>query len=224
MRYYLYTLLLLFNCKLFAQSEYQKDAAIWAHVKISKAINKKLGIELKFQQRVANNASSLDRSSINFNIKYKIYKGVRLEAAYAFMANQRQDLSYSYRNRLRAALVLERKFGQLELSYRALSQWRYTDVLSDEEGLVPRWVFRNRLRLKYDVNRSLSPYIAFESFMPLNGKYRQTLSKYRGQVGILYHLNPTLSLEAFYLFQQQLYSNNSSRQDHVYGIGLNLRL
>jgi hypothetical protein len=149
---------------------------------------------------------------------------VRLEAAYAFMANQGLDLIYSYRNRLRTALVLEKKFGQIEVSYRALSQWRYTDMFTDEEGFFPRWVLRNRLRVKYDLNRSFSPYASIESFMPLNRMYRQSLSKYRGQLGFFYHLSASVSLEAFYLFQQQLYSNNASRQDHVYGIGLNLRL
>ena len=224
MRYCLYILLLLCSFKISAQSEYQKDAAIWSHIKLSKSINKKWGLEFKFQQRFDNNISRLDRSSLNVNLEYKMYKGVRLEAAYAFMANQALDLSYSYRNRLRAALVLEKKFGQIEVSYRALSQWRYTDMFTDEEGFFPRWVLRNRLRVKYDLNRSFSPYASIESFVPLNGMYRQTLSKYRGQLGFLYHLSASVSLEAFYLFQQQLYSNNASRQDHVYGIGLNLRL
>lgn len=206
------------------QGQYQKDAAIWSHIRVNMPINNRLALELKLQERIANNVSQFDRLSSNFNLKYKLHKSIQLEFAYAFISSKRIEGTNSLRHRLRTAIVLDKKFGQWNLSYRCLWQWRYKDVLSDEEGAIPRFVLRNRLKIKYQLNRNFTPYIAFETFSPFNGPFQYTFSKYRGQGGLLFHLSARMSIEAYYLFQQQLRSMNRSQQDHVYGIGLNLKL
>jgi hypothetical protein len=221
----LYLICFTFLCfAAWSQSEYQQDAAVWAHVSLNKSFTKKLSSEVRFQQRIKENVSRFDRSAINLNIRYKLAKGIRLEAAYGFISNKRLDETNSFRHRLRMGLTIEKQWQQFELSFRSLSQWRYTDVLSDEEGLTPQWIFRNRFQVKYDINRMISPYVSIETFAPLNRHFSRSLTKYRSQIGLQYHLNNQTAFEIFYLLQQQLRSNNSSRQDHVYGIGLNLKL
>jgi hypothetical protein len=217
-----FTLLFCFTGQ--AQNLVQKDAGAWTHVRLSVPLTKKLTLEGKVQNRIGNNFSQVERNSFNTKLDYKVFKGMHLEAAYGIMSNYYQDRNNSYRHRFRAAIILSKKISNWEFSYRSMIQFRYKDLLSDEQGFDPKWVYRNRVKVKYAINRNFSPYTSFEVFSPVNGPYAQTLSKYRSKTGILYNLNRQVALEAYYLLEQELVGKGISYQYHIYGLGLNLKL
>jgi hypothetical protein len=105
------------------------------------------------------------------------------------------------------------------LTYRGMLQGQVKDVYSSNKGVFPQYYFRNKLTLRYNINKYFTPYIASELYYNFNTKGHNGFSRSRYFVGLFYNLGSKSAIEIYYLIQQPLRMQANTPLVLVLGIG-----
>ena len=203
--------------------EYMDDAALWLNVALEKELNNKLDLNLKLQNRINNNVTEYGQGTIDLGVTYKINKLFRVSADYMWRERRRLDGSYSTRHQFYVAAYLRKRMGKFLFVYRNRIQARYKNVMSSNEGSYALWHDRHKFLIRYEINKRFDAYISEELYSPLQNMKLIGFDRSRTAVGVIYKLSKNNSIEGYFLFQKELYSDKQLRRDYVYGITYNHR-
>ena len=212
-------------CKnLFAQADFIDDAAVWISFNLEKKLNKHVYLQLSQQNRITENVSTYGRGNIDFGITYRFNKNIRLMGDYVYLKRPNPDNSFTNEHRFYSALILKKNIGRWDFSYRNMVQMRMKDIYSSVDGKIPKFYERNKISIKYDLNKFINPYLAYEPYYPFYQAKNKGFSKSRTSLGFNYNLNKHTQLELYFLYQQELNASNPSNRDFIYGIGFSHEL
>jgi outer membrane protein assembly factor BamA len=199
----------------FAQT---KDAMLWLNVTLEKKITKDFSLSVAEELRFSDNITELGAYFTDLGLNYKFDKHWRMSANYRFTNRQRLDDSYSKRHRYYFDLSYRNKFKPFSLIFRTRFQSQYTDVNSSATGHVPEYYWRNKLSLKYELEKKYTPYISLEMFLPVLTPQLSQPDGMRYTAGMEYAINKHATLDLYYMIQRA-YNVNNPETDFVIGVG-----
>jgi len=217
----------LFLCFVFLvniQTNYAQynDAGMWFSINAEKKITPVFSFTLSEEGRFNENISELGTFFTDAGLSYKIGKLFKVSINYRFTNKRQVNDFYSKRHRYYVDLSIRKKFKPIILSFRTRFQSQYTDMFSSSTGLMPSYYSRNKLTLKFDLDKKYTPYISTELFSPLNNQDGGILiDNARYTAGIEYAFNRMHSLDIFYLIQRECNVKNPET-DYIIGLGYNL--
>jgi hypothetical protein len=210
--------------------EYRDDAQLRAHFSVEGEINKHFSVHLDQQYRFNNNVSNFSRGSADIGIVWKINKAVRLLFDYVYIQRKTNSDIWRQRNWYYGALVLRQEVRHWRIIYRNMVQMRSGNVHSDNEHLYKIYD-RNKLSLRYELNKRLTPYVSGEVYIPLNNPQYLGIERSRNQLGLLINTAKNQQLELYFMYQvwwvkgaswwnqDDRYPSHYFRRDFIYGIG-----
>ena len=113
------------------------------------------------------NISEVGSFFTDLGLNYKLNKFVKLGAYYRYTNKRRLDDSYSERHRYYFDVTLRGKYIFFTLSFRSRFQSQYTDIYTSPDGTTAENYSRNKLTLKYELNKKISFYTSYEIYSPL---------------------------------------------------------
>lgn len=201
----------------FAQ-KYNDDAKLWLYVKIDKDITSKFNVQLALQSRLENNISELGQLNSKLELTYKLNKNIRAVAAYGFGENRRLDGSYGDRQQFYAGVILRKKIKSFLFAYRNVLQAQVKNINTSETGGVPLFFDRNRINIKYELNKWLDVYAEEEINLSYGQFKYDNISRSRTSLGAIYNISKKSNVEAYFMFQKHFRYNNQPRRDFIYGL------
>jgi hypothetical protein len=209
-------LLAAFNIK---GQEFNDDAALWLNVYLDKKISKHFNIHLNQQNRINYNFSNYGMGYADIGLTYNLNKNIKFLADYVYAKKLRLDGSYNNRHQAYIAIILRKKWGQWSLTYRNMIQSQVEDPYSSYDGKTIQYYERNKMTLKYELNKYLTPYIAQELYLPFDQSRNKGLDRSRSFAGVFYNLTKRSQLEFYFLYQHRLNAFKETNRDFIYGIG-----
>jgi len=197
---------------------YDDDAKLWLYVKLDKDLSSKLNAELSIQNRIENNVSQYSKLYGNLQLSYKINKNFRLLAGYGYGKNDRLDGSYGDRHRAYAGFILRKKIKNFILSYRNIFQGSVKNVNASEKGGVPLFFDRNKITIKYELNKRVELYTAQELNLSYGQLAYDNIARSRTYIGAIYNLSKKSSVEAYFMFQKHFKYVNRGKRDFIFGL------
>jgi hypothetical protein len=196
-----------------------QDFAIWPNIYLQESLTKRLNVHINQQTRFNENVSQLGYIYADMGFGYRLNKFMLVNLDYVIARKRNADNFFSTRHQYYVSLVMKKEFRRYRPTYRMMFQEQNHDVYSSANGRILQSYFRNKLTLRYELNKYLTPYIATELYYHFNTRSADnSFSRLRYFVGIFYHLRKNSDLELYYLIQQGLNEVNPQR-DYVIGIG-----
>jgi hypothetical protein len=200
-----------------------KDAMLWMNVTLEKDLNKDFSLSLAEELRFTDNISELGAFFTDLGLNYKINKRWRTSFNYRFTNRQRLDDSYSKRHRYYADLSYRDKIKPIAFVFRTRLQSQYADINSSPTGHVAEYYWRNKLTLKYDLDKKYTPYVSIEMFLPVFTPEFSQPDGMRYSAGLEYALSKRSTFDLYYMIQQE-YQVSNPQTDFVVGIGYSFDL
>ncbi len=215
--------------QLVSAQKYYDDAQVRGHFNIETKLNKRFTVHLDQQYRITNNVSDFSRGSADIGITFKINKHIKLLADYVYIQKQKNSGIWNQRNWYYGAVVLKKDIGYWRIVGRAMLQARNGDVNSDKANLT-RLYNRNKVSVRYEINKRLTGFVAEEIYIPLNSPQAKGIDRSRTFAGILINTFKNQQLEFYFMYQVWTQKNNwwdqsdrypdpLLRRDFIYGIG-----
>lgn len=206
-------------------SQESKDAGLWATVGIEKKINKKFSLFIIEEYRQRENFTRPNLLYTQPGISFRPYDFLKISLAYRFIDKYLKDNSISFRHRLLLDITLKKKFGRFGLSFRERIQAENRNILSSESGKVPEWYSRNKLEVKYDIDKPITPYVSIELRYQIRNpraiESDKMWSRNRYAFGLDYKRSDKHSFGLYYLIQQEY---NVSAPQNLFIVGLEYSL
>lgn len=177
---------------------------------LSKSIGEFTIISAEQEFRFDHHFTSFNRSATSVNADFTILNRV-LKAEVAYILLYRKDNSnfYEFRHRVNAGLVGQYRIDRFIFKLRTRGQATFLDGDIQEVSFNPRYVWRNRLAVEYNIRKSpFKPYITGEIFTPINGKKGFFMDAYRLTVGTKYKVSKQSSLDLMLRFDQEVQVSN----------------
>ncbi len=219
----IFSWLLLVSVPLSAQND---DFGVWSSVEIMKKL-KKIELNGELELRTRDNLQNISRLSGKVGVEYRIIKPLRVGVAYQYLHFHDMEYSdYQPRNRFIAYLQGRQKWGNFTFSLRERIQVTTKDDSDriknsgkiDTYKINPGWVWRNRLKIAYDIPKSrITPAVSVESFYQLNNPDGNVFEGMRYALSGSYKINKKQSVELFGLYDKEINVNNPENR-YVAGV------
>ena len=213
---YFIILLLIFSVDIVAQ---QKDFQLWTSLEIEKKLSKHIRFNYAEEVRWSENVSFLNQHFSEIGLGYKLNKHISFSVNYRFSQKQNLDFNYEMRHRWFVDLSLKQSLRKWDFSFKSVYQSQYSQYFSSEDGKIPANYSRNKLLIKYEINRRWKPFLSSEIFIPLNSPDFYGPDEARIAIGTDYNFGKRLSLTTFYGIQQEFNVKNPE-SNFVLGLGL----
>lgn len=190
----------------------EQDLGLRSELGLRYRLNKKSSLDFSYRLDLKENISQFRRSNFSFAYNRKINKWLDAELYYRFITNNTQD-----KHRFRVALSTDKKiYKRTKLEFRTLLQHDLNYLDGDYlRSYKPRWVWRNRLRIDYKINKRWSADVYTEPFISQNYK---GFNPYRIRTGAsLAYTKKRWKLSAEYFYQSEFYFEQSGL--NVIGVG-----
>jgi hypothetical protein len=209
-------LIILLIIPFFVNAQVVSDAKLWTGISVSKEF-KDFEFSLSKELRFDENISHIDKSFLEIGAAYKIRKGLYAAFNYRFNRdNDYSDESYDLIQRIDFGLSYKKKINKFRLGFRTKLQLKS----ASPEDNNP-FVSRNKLSLKYKLNKKVSPYVAYEFYYQFNNE--NIINRTRTALGSSYKINEKSALKLFYMFENRFNVKNL-KHNHVYGISYSIEL
>ena len=142
-----------------------KDAGLWTSLNFEAKLVKKLSFNLSQEFRFNENVTELGTLFTDAGLEYKLNKHFRIAADYRYIKKRRVDDYYITRHRLYADLKYEIKLKPIQVQVRTRFS-NYAEFSRSSEGGDPEYYLRNKLSLKWDLEKHYTPYVSIELFSP----------------------------------------------------------
>jgi hypothetical protein len=214
-----FLIIICFPCGIFSQAV--NDAGLWATINVEKKLNKRLELFITEEYRRKENFTqpNLFYTDIGFSLKPAGF--LKLSFSYRFIQKYMEDETYSFRHRLMLDILLKKKFGKVTASFRERVQAEVRNVYTSANGKLPEWYSRNKVELKYDLDKPVTPYLSVEFRYQLNNprdmESDHTWHRVRYAGGVDYKMNDKHSFSVYYLLQRGF---NVSAPQNLYILGV----
>jgi len=198
--------------------EPESDARLWLYLKASAKVSDKLTAELTWQNRFYENMSQYSRRYICAAVEYKLFKQLRLLAGYAYGGARRPDATYTNAHQVWGGFQARYKQGRVSAIYRNLLQLNMEDIYSSEFGSQPRFFERNKITLKYAINKRLEAFTGSEANTPLYRTAELPVRRLRVFAGLSYAFNKHNAVEGAFVFQKNYRYSNPATRDFIYAV------
>lgn len=217
------------------------DNGLWTSVEASKSFSKKLKLEGELETRLSDNVSRVSRLSLQVGATYRLHQYVSVGAAYGLMSvYDAKYFDYQPRHRVSVTATGRYKLGRVSFSLRERIQLTtkdesdriYTKTQTGKESkwgtidtysINPAWIWRNRLKLDYDIPQSpFTPFVSVETHYQLNNPNGNTFEGIRLMAGTEYKLGKQHSVSASLLFDRE-FADNANRQVLALGYAYKFR-
>lgn len=207
----------LFSLSFFISKAQIKDAQLWNDIQISHKVSDITTIEWENGFRINENISELGFYYSEISTKLKLYKNFSLSANYRFGLKREIDDLYTKQHRFSLDLGYKTSYRQFTFSLRSRVQTEFKNFQTSQKGSIPESTWRNKIQIKYSLNKRIKPFISSEFYVPILSSERFELNKIRSIVGFEYKFNKRNSIEPYYLIDYQLNKKNPHRY-FVFGI------
>jgi hypothetical protein len=214
-----------------AQSPYYNDAQVWLAVDVNKELNDHFDLRLKMQGRMTDNASEFGRGYIDIGATYRIRKEIRVFGDYVYGQKRKNNDTWQSRHVIFAGLILRKEIQRWRFTYRNMFQARYEAPGVGQAASLGYYFDRNKIDIRYDINKRLAAYVAGEVNIPLNHPNVRgiAISRTRTYLGTVIVLSKHHALDLYFMYQAKLmqgdwfdqdddYPNKPLKRFYVYGI------
>ncbi|HET7818722.1 MAG TPA: DUF2490 domain-containing protein [Bacteroidia bacterium] len=211
----------------YAYTQDYSDAGMWNTFNLEYSIDSKLTALFTQELRLRENLSRLNLLYTNAGIEYKFSKSVKASLVYRNIDKYQDDKSFSFRHRMMCDITYKNKIWKLIIAYRHRLQVEQRDIYSSEKGWLPEWYSRNKVTVKYDLEKRYTPYAAIEIRYqihdPRNIESDKTLHRSRYVIGGEYKINNHSDFGVYYLIQDE-YNVVTPQTLYIFGLEYNLSL
>ena len=200
-----------------------KDAGLWTSVSFEAKIIKKLTGSLSQEIRFNENITEAGTIFTDAGIAYKLNKHFQVSLNYRYILKRRTDDYYSFRQGFYVDVKYDRKLNPFELIWRVRFTDRYSDIGRAADGGVPEYYLRNKLSLKWDYSKAITPYASVELFSPLNYPRFNAFNNIRLAAGIEYSISKHHKIDLYYMVQKEL-NVSHPQTDFILGLGYAYKL
>lgn len=204
-----------------AFSQATEDAGLWSTFNLDKKLNDKFSLFMTEEFRLRENFTRVNLFYTDLGVQYQLAKFLKIALAYRLIEKNLIDDTYSYRHRVMLDITLKKKIGSFAVSYRQRLQREVRNIQTSESGFMPEWYSRNKLAIKYDLGKPITPYIAAEFRYQINNprlvEANRLWSRSRYFVGLDYKKSDKHAFGLFYMIQREF---NVSAPQNLYIVGL----
>lgn len=213
-------LMLFAGCLLLASSVKGqfRDAGLWTSVNFEAKLMKSLSVSVSEELRFNENITELGAAFTDLGLTYKMNKHFQFSVNYRFIQKHRTDNYYSFRHRFYVDIKYSKKLKPFEFYFRTRLQDQVADVGRAADGGVPEYYLRNKLNLKWDTKKAITPYLSTEFFSLLNYPRSYTFSGIRTAAGFEYDFTKHHKIDVYYMIQKELNVKNPET-DFIIGLG-----
>lgn len=185
------------------------DAGAITSVAVSKDLGRYSSIKAEEELRFNQNITSFNRSKTTLGLNYSLYRDILMaEVDYNFIYLNGID-NYEFRHRCSVGLSTQTDIDRFNLGFKSRVQTTWRDENRGSYNFNPKYVWRNKIELNYDIFGSpLKPYISEELFCPLNGAKGFYLNGLRTTAGLKYRLTKHNSVEVQLMYDQEIQQAN----------------
>lgn len=194
-----------------------KDAGLWTSLSFEAKLVKKLSFNLSQELRFNENITELGTVFTDVGLEYKLNKHFRIAADYRYNKKRSADNFYTTRHRLYADFKYELKIKPFQIQVRTRFS-NSTELNHQAEGSDIEYYLRNKLSLKWDLEKQFTPYISVELFSPLNYPRYSAFDNIRSTAGIEYNFSKHHKIDVFYMIQKEM-NVSDPETDFVVGLG-----
>jgi hypothetical protein len=208
-------------CAFFVVAQ-QNDARLWLYGKVEKKLSKNWEGSLLIQNRLSENMTRYTQLNINPELTYKLIKPIRLVGGYVQGFSKKNEGYFLPFRQMYGGIQWRLHYKVFTFVYRHLFQMQTTAGYNRNKANVWRFYDRNKLSLRYSLNRRITPYIAGEFNLCLIDPSRQTgdISRYRTFVGVNYQINRRFEWDSYFLFQERVSGESAGNRQYVFGLTL----
>lgn len=201
------------------------DLHAWSNLYVEKRIVKGLNAHVEAQGRINQNVSNFYYSSLDLGFTFKPLNWLNLSAAYVLAGKEMREGGINYRNQYYvSALFKLRALEWLRINNRVMVQSKNNDsFLADEMVQYRDNYFRDKLSLKVDLTRRLTPYIAQEFYWQINDPAGNDLHRSRSYIGLEVVVTRRSQFEIYHMIQKEL-NQKRPQTDYVIGVGYEIYL
>ena len=205
----------------YAHGQYN-DFGLWMSVNAEKKLTPKWGLTLSEEVRLNEDFSEIGTFYTEAGAYYKIFKWFQIAADYRFVNKHIIDNIYSIRHVWFVDIEFKKKLKPLTFQMRSRCEGEYHQTKTEDKDEIPEYYSREKLTIKYELNKKVILYLYTEAFIPINYKSEILIDKVKYCAGVEYKFNRVHSAEVYYLIQQE-YNVKYPLTDFVIGITYNLR-
>jgi len=195
-----------------------RDAGLWTSVNFEAKVVKKLTATISEEVRFNENITEVGTIFTDVGLAYKLNKHFQFSLNYRFTQRRTVEDYYSMRHRIYIDIKYEKKINPIQIQFRTRLQDQCADVGRDSDGGVPEYYLRNKLSLKWDLDKPYKPYLSVETFSPLNYPRYSAFDGIRTTAGVEYDFSKHNKIDAYYMIQKEL-SVSMPQTLFVLGIG-----
>lgn len=185
--------------------ELSYDNELWTEIEIISSISKRFDFKFRQQVRFNNNVTKYKSALTDIGFRYKFSKHFRFSSAYrhkrfpdktqhGFLLNFYSKISY-------------KKF---DLTHRLRYQKKYGSKRDQDYA-------RNRLTLKYEINKKIESFITSEIFYRTFYDKGDRFDKIRFYLGGEYKIDKKRAIKLYYMLQREFNVNNPV-QSNIIGV------
>ena len=172
------------------------DNQIWHETVLGVPLTKKLTLNFNGVLRFSGDQQRLTHNRAGFGFAFKANKNVTIGTAYFYRGTEHIRNRRNYENHLIAFLTLSKTFGKFTVSDRNQYEYQSRNSRSDKQ------VYRNRLQIEREVKLNNFQFRPFASAEVFYDSQAERFSRLRFVAGASKKLNKLLTLDAFYMRQQ----------------------
>lgn len=167
----------------------------------------------------SNNLTNFSRSKSTVGVDYSlIRKKLKAGFAYSFIRKEEDYSWFETRHRFTMGLTYKEEIKRnLTLSLRSRLQSTLRDESRGDYRINPKYYWRNRLQLNYQMPRlPLKPEVSCEFFYPLNREVSNLIDAWRITAGMEYQWNKRNAVSLYYRVDREQNVPNPLR---AYSVG-----
>ena len=215
---YIFIIVLIFSVTKLNAQDFEDDAALWLNVYLEKRIKDKFDVHFTHSSRINNNFSEYGLGYGDIGLTYYYKKNIKIMADYVLRQQRNLNGSYSTRNRAYLALLLKKEIGRFKFGYRNLFQGQLTDMYTSEKGLIPVFYDRNKVSVKYDINKRFTASVSEELYYPLYQAKNKGFDRSRSTIGLTYKFSKRTNIEFAFTYRHELNAFSRTKRDFIYGV------
>lgn len=196
------------------------DAGLWTSINLEKKLNKQFSVSVSEEIRMNENVTEIGTFFTDLGVNYKINKIFKIGGYYRFINKRNLDDSYNKRNRFYFDLSCKTKMYLFSLTFRTRFQSQFKETNKSADAGIAENYWRNKLSLKYDLNKKIGFIGSYEIFTPLRSYDKVFKDNQRFNLGLEYTFNKMHSFNLSYMIQNESNVNNPE-SDYITCIGYN---
>lgn len=213
-----FTYLLFFSLNTVWAQEFINDVGSRFSVSVKKKLNKGFSINGKVQARLEENVTLLNRVYVKVGLGYEVTDFLNLGLSANLMNSRSGYKPMEDEYRYAAFLTYKTKITEQlsfsdKLIYQVTNNYLLNSDLLDTESNT---VVRNRVTLKYKLNRRGEIYATDELLFQLLGKKEKYLGRNRIYLGYIYKINNRLDLEPYFIAERSYNKRNGPQSRNFY--------